>query len=314
MAKKKTTKKTPAKKGSKKTATKKKVAKKVIKKKVANKKKAVNKKITKKKAVKKKVTKKKVTKKVIKKVAKKKVVKKSTPKKAATKKSVSKKTVTKKTAESKPAALESPAKKKLNRIESNSSPLKPKAKRRRGMSVSEIARITETDADGFVLINGRRVRMLTTPLGMKKKKRTKKTKVVTADAPSKRTLKTSLTAKELRGYRDRLMKYRASLLIDLSAIENEALSTNADLSSMPIHMADVGSDAYDQDLKLGMAASERKRIRDIEAALMRIKKKTYGVCQLTGVAIPTPRLRAKPWAKYTKESAEKIERQTRRTS
>ena len=182
------------------------------------------------------------------------------------------------------------------------------------MSVSEIARITETDADGFVLINGRRVRMLTTPLGMKKKKRTKKTKVVTADAPSKRTLKTSLTAKELRGYRDRLMKYRASLLIDLSAIENEALSTNADLSSMPIHMADVGSDAYDQDLKLGMAASERKRIRDIEAALMRIKKKTYGVCQLTGVAIPTPRLRAKPWAKYTKESAEKIERQTRRTS
>ena len=314
MAKKKTTKKTPAKKGSKKTATKKKVAKKVIKKKVANKKKAVKKKITRKKAVKKRVTKKKVTKKVIKKVAKKKVVKKSTPKKAATKKSVTKKTVTKKTAESKPAALESPAKKKLNRIESNSSPLKPKAKRRRGMSVSEIARITETDADGFVLINGRRVRMLTTPLGMKKKKRTKKTKVVTADAPSKRTLKTSLTAKELRGYRDRLMKYRASLLIDLSAIENEALSTNADLSSMPIHMADVGSDAYDQDLKLGMAASERKRIRDIEAALMRIKKKTYGVCQLTGVAIPTPRLRAKPWAKYTKESAEKIERQTRRTS
>jgi RNA polymerase-binding transcription factor DksA len=314
MAKKKTTKKTPAKKASKKTATKKKVAKKVIKKKVANKKKAVNKKITKKKAVKKKVAKKKVTKKVIKKVTKKKVVKKSTPKKAATKKSVTKKSVTKKTAESKPATLESPAKKKLNRIESNSSPLKPKAKRRRGMSVSEIARITETDADGFVLINGRRVRMLTTPLGMKKKKRTKKTKVVTADAPSKRTLKTSLTAKELRGYRDRLMKYRASLLIDLSAIENEALSTNADLSSMPIHMADVGSDAYDQDLKLGMAASERKRIRDIEAALMRIKKKTYGVCQLTGVAIPTPRLRAKPWAKYTKESAEKIERQTRRTS
>ena len=323
MAKKKTTKKTPAKKGSKKTATKKKVAKKVIKKKVAKKKQAVNKKVTKKKVTKK------VTKKVVKKVAKKKVVKKSTPKKAttkkvtakkettkkaATKKAATKKSLTKKTVESKPATLESPAKKKLNRIESNSSPLKPKAKRRRGMSVSEIARITETDADGFVLINGRRVRMLTTPLGMKKKKRTKKTKVVTADAPSKRTLKTSLTAKELRGYRDRLMKYRASLLIDLSAIENEALSTNADLSSMPIHMADVGSDAYDQDLKLGMAASERKRIRDIEAALMRIKKKTYGVCQLTGVAIPTPRLRAKPWAKYTKESAEKIERQTRRTS
>ena len=76
-------------------------------------------------------------------------------------------------------------------------------------------------------------------------------------------------------------------------------------------MADVGSDAYDQDLKLGMAASERKRIRDIEDALVRIKKKTYGVCHHTGCKIPDARLHAKPWAKYTKEAAEKIERRTR---
>ena len=76
-------------------------------------------------------------------------------------------------------------------------------------------------------------------------------------------------------------------------------------------MADVGSDAYDQDLKLGMAASERKRIRDIEDALVRIKKKTYGVCHHTGSKIPDARLHAKPWAKYTKEAAEKIERRTR---
>ena len=63
--------------------------------------------------------------------------------------------------------------------------------------------------------------------------------------------------------------------------------------------------------KLGMAASERKRIRDIEAALVRIKKKTYGICHLTGKPIPEVRLKAKPWAKYTKESAEKIERLNR---
>ena len=97
----------------------------------------------------------------------------------------------------------------------------------------------------------------------------------------------------------------------LGAIEKEALDVNADISHMPIHMADVGSDAYDQDLKLGMAASERKRIRDIEDALVRIKKKTYGVCHLTGKAIPDARLKAKPWAKFTKESAEKIERMNR---
>ena len=304
VAKKKTTKKSPIKRVSKKAATKKKVTKRVTKKKIASKKK-VKKKSPSKKKVSKKVAKKKVT--------KKKVAKKNT-KKTVTKKKTTKKATTKKSTATPPVLTESPAKKKLRLLESNSSPLKPKAKRRRGMSVSEAARITETDADGFVIINGRRVRMLSTPAGMKKKKRTKKTKVIATASHSKRTMKTTLTAKELRVYRDRLMKYRASLLIDLGTIESEALNANADLSSMPIHMADVGSDAYDQDLKLGMAASERKRIRDIEDALIRIRKKTYGVCQLTGTPIPTPRLRAKPWAKYTKESAEKIERQTRRHS
>jgi RNA polymerase-binding transcription factor DksA len=310
VAKKKTAKKTP----KKKVVAKKKVA----KKKIASKKKITKKKIQKKKLVKKvakkKVVKKKLAKKVTRKVTKKKVVKKKVLKKVL--KKVAKKVTKKDTRPSTPVAdsSESPAKKKMNKIASNSSPLKPKAKRRRGMSVSETARITEVDDHGFVVINGRKVRMLVMPEGVKRKKRTKKKKVVAVTAPSKRATKTTLNAKELRGYRDKLMKYRADLLIDLGAIEKEALNSNGDLSSMPIHMADVGSDAYDQDLKLGMAASERKRIRDIEDALIRIRKKTYGVCQLTGIAIPAPRLRAKPWAKYTKESAEKIERQTRRQS
>jgi len=304
VAKKKTTKKSAVKKASKKRSTKKKVTKKGAKKKVAPKKKVTKKKISKKKVAKK-TTKKKIV--------KKKVAKKTVGKKVSTKKTT-KKPAVKKTQSLTPPVVESPAKKKLRLLESNSSPLKPKAKRRRGMSVSEAARITEVDSNGFVIINGRRVRMLSTPTGVRNKKRTKKAKAITPAAPSKRTLKTSLTAKELRVHRDRLMKYRAELLVDLGAIESEALNANANLSSMPIHMADVGSDAYDQDLKLGMAASERKRVRDIEDALIRIRKKTYGVCQLTGTQIPAPRLRAKPWAKYTKESAEKIERQTRRQS
>ncbi|MBC8522552.1 TraR/DksA family transcriptional regulator [PVC group bacterium] len=280
MAKKKTTKKTK-KKVSKKAS--KKMTKKATKKKIASKKKASKKK-TSKKAVAKKVTKKKVE----------------------SKKKAEKKTATQKT------ASESPANSRMNKVESNSSPLKAKMKRKRGMSVSEIARITEADSKGFVIINGRKVRVISTPDGIKKKKRTKKIKKTDAVSTIKRTTKTTLSAKELRGYRDRLMKYRAQLLVDLGAIENEALTSNSDISHMPIHMADVGSDAYDQDLKLGMAASERKRILDIEDALIRIRKKTYGVCQLTGSPIPSTRLRAKPWAKYTKEAAEKVERQNRR--
>jgi DnaK suppressor protein len=148
--------------------------------------------------------------------------------------------------------------------------------------------------------------------GLAKKKRRSKANAIANEVKKVISLKTKLTAKQLRGYRDKLLTYRAQLLVDLGALEKEALDINADISHMPIHMADVGSDAYDQDLKLGMAASERKRIRDIEDALVRIKKKTYGVCHLTGSVIPEARLCAKPWAKYTRESAEKMERRSRK--
>ena len=77
---------------------------------------------------------------------------------------------------------------------------------------------------------------------------------------------------------------------------------------MPIHMADVGSDVYEQDLMLGMAASERERIKDIDEALERIKDKTFGTCRLTGKPISQKRLMAKPWAKYSIDAKRQVER------
>lgn len=275
---------------AKKKTTKKKTAKKKVTKKVA--KKAAKKKVGKKKVVKKAVTKKATTKKVAKKaVSKKKTEKKTATKKTSTK--VAKKTTSKKKVVKKTAVKTAPRK-----------------RRRRGVSVSDAAREEEADNEGFVYINGRKIRMIASNGLVKKKRRSK-----AATEPKEKkalSLKTTLTVKQLREFRDKLMKYRIQLLSDLGSIEKEALIVHSDTSHMPIHMADAGSDAYDQDLKLGMAASERKRIRDIEAALIRIKKKTYGVCHLTGEKIPDARLKAKPWAMYTKESAEKIERRSRR--
>ena len=260
--------------------------------------------MAKKKTTKKKPRKKKIVKRVAKKATKKRVTKKNKSKKKTTKKTTRKKVAVKKVAKKKTikknSSVNNTAKKKTVK----------KIRRRRGVSVSDAARESKADEHGYVFVNGRIVRMISTNGVSKKKKRSTKTKA-TIVATKQINIKTHLTAKQLRAFRDRLFKYRAQLLVDLGAIEKEALDANTDISHMPIHMADVGSDAYDQDLKLGMAASERKRIRDIEEALMRIRKKTYGVCHLTGDTIPDARLRAKPWAKYTKEAAEKIERRTR---
>jgi len=271
------------------------------------------------------VAKKKTTKKTAKKTAKtagkgnrtaKKVVRKKATRKKTTNRKVSKKKTSRTISTKKKVTTKKVLKKKINqRVKKTPTTknitktvTKKKIRRRRGVSVSDAAREAEVDAQGFVYINGRRVRMIATNGVMKKKKRSSLSKTADLTTAQPINIKTTLTTKQLREYRDRLMKYRARLLTDLSTIEKEALDANSDSSHMPIHMADVGSDAYDQDLKLGMAASERKRIRDIEDAIVRIRKKTYGVCQLTGKLIPEARLLAKPWAKYTLESAEKIER------
>ena len=121
-------------------------------------------------------------------------------------------------------------------------------------------------------------------------------------------MKTKLSKKDLDEYQVLLLQKRAQLLGLLRGIENEALRSNGgNLSNMPLHMADVGTDTFDQDLALGMAETERKLLEEIFAALQRIKDKTYGVCMMTGKPIPKARLQAKPWARYTIDAARKVE-------
>ena len=145
-----------------------------------------------------------------------------------------------------------------------------------------------------------------------KKSRSKKmteVEIIQKPTPPK-PIKTKLSKKELNHYKNLMLIKRAELAGDPSSIEAEALRSNdGDLSNMPIHMADIGSDTYEQDFMLGMAESERQRLREIDEALLRIQNRTYGVCQMTGKTIPTARLEAKPWAKYTIESARQLEGQ-----
>ena len=114
----------------------------------------------------------------------------------------------------------------------------------------------------------------------------------------------------MNSYRDLLLLKRRELIGDLHAMETEALrSGSGNLSHMPIHMADIGTDTNDQDLMLGLAETERTQLREIDAALERIEDRTFGICQHTGEAIPKARLEAKPWAKYTVEAARILEGQ-----
>lgn len=103
-----------------------------------------------------------------------------------------------------------------------------------------------------------------------------------------------------------LLRKRQEILGDVTTMRDEALSRNrqdaaGDLSNMPLHPADVGSDHYEQEFTLGLIESERQIIREIDEALMRIEKGTFGICAATGQPIGLARLRVMPWAKYCYE-------------
>jgi len=124
--------------------------------------------------------------------------------------------------------------------------------------------------------------------------------------------KAHLSAKEIESFRTLLLQKRREIQQNVHEIEGETLrksrlDASGDLSSMPIHMADLGTDNFQQEFSLGLMDSERRLIVEIDDALNRIETGTYGICEGTGKPIAKARLEAQPWARYSVEYARMIE-------
>lgn len=74
-------------------------------------------------------------------------------------------------------------------------------------------------------------------------------------------------------------------------------------------MADSGTDNFDRDFALSLLSSDQDAIYEIEEALKRIEKGTYGTCELTGKPIPRSRLEAIPWTRFTVQAQAQLERE-----
>lgn len=122
-------------------------------------------------------------------------------------------------------------------------------------------------------------------------------------------VKTKFNKRELEQYRQILLRKRAELVGDISNMEDEALRQNSgSLSNVPQHMAEQGTDTYDQGLSLDLAAVDRNLLREIDDALKRIAQGVYGICERTGHPIKSERLQEIPWARYSIEAAREMER------
>jgi RNA polymerase-binding transcription factor DksA len=73
-------------------------------------------------------------------------------------------------------------------------------------------------------------------------------------------------------------------------------------------MADSGTDNFDRDFALSLLSADQDSVYEIEEALKRIERKSYGVCELTGKPIPKARLEAIPWTRFTVDAQAQLER------
>ena len=111
---------------------------------------------------------------------------------------------------------------------------------------------------------------------------------------------------EWQKYYQRLLELREQLLHQMNGLAKDSAQEMAGYS---LHMADSGTDNFDRDFALSLLSSDQDAVYEIEEALKRIEKKTYGVCELTGKPIPRARLEAIPWTRFTVDAQAQLERE-----
>jgi RNA polymerase-binding protein DksA len=117
---------------------------------------------------------------------------------------------------------------------------------------------------------------------------------------------------ELDAFRQQLLDLRSRLRGDVSHLTTEALrktggEASGSLSNTPIHMADLGTDNFEQEFTLGLIQNEEQALDEIAAALDRLDQHTFGRCEECQKDIPRSRLHALPYTRYCVDCARKLQ-------
>ncbi|MBR6417581.1 MAG: TraR/DksA family transcriptional regulator [Bacteroidales bacterium] len=121
------------------------------------------------------------------------------------------------------------------------------------------------------------------------------------------TEKKYYSSEELQEFKEIILKKieEAKRNLDLlnAAVANEGNDVND--TSPTFKQLDEGRSVLSKEENSKLAARQQKFIKDLEAALIRIENKTYGICRVTGKLIPKERLRIVPHATMTVEAKER---------
>ena len=151
---------------------------------------------------------------------------------------------------------------------------------------------------------------------MVKKKAQKKPVPKLEQLPKRSTPRTKLSSAALKQFTKVLLVHKKSIQGKFIQMEDEALGKSrrdaaGDLSTIPLHTADQGTDTYEQDLTINLMQGENSELEEIKDALDRIADKTYGVCERCGKMISLARLKVIPYARLCIGCREEEEKSTK---
>ncbi|NDV62815.1 TraR/DksA family transcriptional regulator [Puniceicoccales bacterium CK1056] len=309
---------------SKKSATKKSAVKKSAKKKTTVKKKTASKSAPKKTAAKK-VAPKKVAKKAAKKAAPKKAATKKTAKKAAPKKAAKEKV---------PAKKKRPSVKDFIKHPSHTPAIfKPPSKRlsRIIFTMEDVREVLKKRAEEEKLEKEEKKKLKTATKKVAKKAETVDLKKVTPPKKSHHhaaslddilglntstqgpVAKTGTVPRKFQKYFKLLVELRDEVREELNLHSSDTLKRSQKEDSGDISTSvDAGTDNFDRDFALSLLSAEQEALNEIEDAIQRIYKGTYGKCEVTGEPIKPERLEAVPFTRFSVEGQKEFEQNTRK--
>jgi RNA polymerase-binding protein DksA len=93
-----------------------------------------------------------------------------------------------------------------------------------------------------------------------------------------------------------------------NSLENLESNANDENSAASHHQGDIGTEEEEREKFFIMLEKEADKLDEITAALGRIDRGTYGICEDTGKKIPKGRLEALPYTRYSIEAEQSRER------
>ncbi|MGN0835397.1 MAG: TraR/DksA family transcriptional regulator [Candidatus Spyradosoma sp.] len=126
----------------------------------------------------------------------------------------------------------------------------------------------------------------------------------------------ALIPEKWRKYYRKLMARKNELMANISrhsenAFRKESKEETGDVSAYSQHTADIDNEAFDRDFAISRLAAEQEELSEIDVAVERMKKGTYGICEITGKPIPAERLNKVPFTRYSVEGKIEAEKQRR---